>query len=45
MIDDDRNRRDKAFLSSILMGLGNCVKNPEEAVITQDDKMDSLHDE
>lgn len=45
MIDDERNRRDKAFLTSILMSLDNCVKNPEEAVITQDDKMDIIHDD
>lgn len=45
VFEDESQRRDKAFLCCILMGLGNCLSDPEEAVIKQDDKMDKLGDE
>lgn len=38
--DDESQRRDKAFLGSILMGLGNWLRDPEQSVIKQDELMD-----
>lgn len=40
MSTDGAQRRANSFLDSILMGLGNSLSDPEEAVVKQDDLMD-----